>query len=327
MRMNAVLGLVAVVVLLGVAIAFSTKSTTTVSSGRMQLCATISPLADWVRDIAGEDADVHCLVDGSKDPHHFEPSPQDAVRVTSSRALFSIGLDLDEWADKIVKNAGNKSLQLFETGEWIKPRKLEFHAIEIHGTKPDAKNEKEEEAHHHSHDHGGDPHYWHDPKRAMVVVQHIADELSKLDPAHKAGYDARLKTCLAKLTALDERIDAIAKKIPAGKQIVTFHDAYGYIFERLHVNVAAVVQVSPGVEPTLKDCTEAIQAMRTIKQNVIFIEPSGSDLAIEKIAKELNITSKEILDPLDNESSPVGKNYFERMTHNLNVLEKTLGTN
>ena len=158
----------------------------------------------------------------------------------------------------------------------------------------------------------------------MTVAKHIADELSKLDPTHKEGYEKRLKECLERLTSLDERIEAVAKKIPAGTQIVTFHDAYGYLFERLHVNVAAVVQVSPGVEPSLKDCTEAIEAMRAIKQKVIFTEPAGSDRAIETIAKELKITRKEILDPLDNEFSPVGKDYFERMTHNISVLEKTL---
>ncbi len=326
MQMKGVLGTLVFALLLGAGIALFSKTsmTTTLSptsASRLQLCATISPLADWVREVAGEDADVYCLVNGSKDPHHFEPSPQDAVRVTTSRALFSIGLDLDEWADKLVQNSGRgEKLVLFETGEWITPRKLEFHEITIQGApKPGVK--VEDEHHHHG---NGDPHYWHDPKRAIVVVARVAAELSKIDPAHKIGYEQRAMKCGLKLTALDERIEAVAKKLPANKQIVTFHDAYGYLFERLHVNVAAVVQVSPGVEPSLKDCAEAIHAMRAIKQTVVFTEPAGSDLAIEKIGKELGIKRMEILDPLDNEASPVGKNYFERMTHNINTLEKTL---
>ncbi len=319
MRMGGVLAVVGVAVLLGAIIWLGSKSSIQPSPGRMQLCATISPLADWVREVAGEDADVHCLVDGSKDPHHFEPSPQDAVRVSASRAVFSVGLDLDEWADKLVANAGRgDKLVLFETGSWITPRKLEVHQIEIHGA-PKTDGTHDEEGHHHN---GGDPHYWHDPRRAITVVTHMADELIKLDPVHKSGYETRKENCLKKLAALDDRIELAAKKIPAGKQIVTFHDAYGYLFERLHVSVAAVVQVSPGVEPTLKDCTEAIHAMQEIKQNVVFTEPAGSDRAIETIAKALGITHTEILDPLDNEYSPVGKNYFERMTHNIETLEK-----
>lgn len=317
-RTISVLGIAAV---LGLAIGLFSHPASTTNAQRMQVCATISPLADWVREIGGDDVDVHCLVDGSKDPHHFEPSPQDAVRVTAARALFSIGLDLDEWADKLVQNSGRGgALVLFETGEWITPRKLVFHEIAIQGAaKPGA---KVEDAHHH---HGnGDPHYWHDPQRVMIVVKRIADELQKLDPAHKDGYEKRLTDCLLKLKLLDESIDRVAAKIPAGKQIVTFHDAYGYIFERLHVNVAAVVQVSPGVEPTLKDCAEAISVMRAIKQTVVFTEPSGSDSTIDKIKDELGIKRIEILDPLDNEFSPVGKNYFERMSHNINTLEKTL---
>jgi ABC-type Zn uptake system ZnuABC Zn-binding protein ZnuA len=96
-------------------------------------------------------------------------------------------LGLDEWADKLVQNSGRgDKLVLFETGEWITPRKLEFHEIAIRGeTKPNA---KPEEGHHHG---NGDPHYWHDPRRAMQVVARIAVELSKLDPAHKDAYDQR----------------------------------------------------------------------------------------------------------------------------------------
>ena len=92
----------------------------------------------------------------------------------------------------------------------------------------------------------------------------------------------------------------------------------------MHINVAAVVQVSPGVEPSLKDCAEALDAMRAINQRVVFKEPSGSDRAIETIAAELGITQIEILDPLDNVDSPVGKTYVERMKHNIETLEKAL---
>ncbi|HLX63450.1 MAG TPA: metal ABC transporter substrate-binding protein [Planctomycetota bacterium] len=328
MRIGSVAAVIAAAVLIGVAIWFASGRADAPSSGRLQLCATISPLADWVREVAGPDADVHCLVDGSKDPHHFEPTAQDALRISASRAVFAVGLGMDEWAETFVKNAerGDK-LVLFETGEWIEPRKLEVHEIEIGGAlrahEPRANEPRPQGSGHHHHG-SEDPHYWQDPRRAMTVVARIADELIKIDPAHKSGYESRRDACLQKLKALDTLVESAAALIPKNQQLVTFHDAYGYLFERLHIHIAAVVQVTPGVEPSLKDCAEAIHAMREIGQKVVFKEPAGSDRAIEVIAKDLGITQVEILDPLDNEISPVGKNYFERMKHNVLTVAKTL---
>ena len=313
MRMGSAFAAVVAAVAIGIGI-WSVSRPASAPSAKLQLCATVAPLADWLREVGGEDAEVHCLVDGSKDPHHFEPSPQDAQRVSSARAVFAVGLDLDPWVEPFVKNAGRgDKLVLFKTGDWITPRKFEHHEIEI-----GAHHEEE-------HQQGGpDPHYWQDPRRAMSVVSRMADELIKLDPTHTRNYASRRDACLDKLKALDELNESAAKLIPKDQRLVTFHDAYGYLFERLHVHIAAVVQVTPGVEPTLKDCTEALGAMRQIKQSVIFKEPSGSDRAIEIIARELGITKIEILDPLDNELSSVGKNYFERMKHNITILARTL---
>ena len=211
MRKRSVLVVVAAAILMGLGTCLMSKPVVVPAAG-LQLCATISPLADWLRAVAGPDADVHCLVDGSKDPHHFEPSPQDAVRVSTSRAVFSVGLNLDEWADKsLLRTPGAADqLVLFETGDWIEARKLQFRTIAVHGT-PIAGAAPGEEHHHHG---DGDPHYWNDPRRAMIVVRRMADELIKLDSAHKSGYEQRRDAYLKELDKLAAIIVVSAKMIP-----------------------------------------------------------------------------------------------------------------
>lgn len=301
----------------------------------LQICATISPLADWAREVGGGDARVYLLVDGYKDPHHFEPSVSDAVRVSASRALLASGLGLDPWAERLVERAGKgAALEYIDASQWIQPLKLTAREIEISPGSaektPDAqpvpravRDAADALRRAHGHIHGGDvdPHFWHDPRRAMQVVAHLVEEFGRFDPEHKEAYAARGEICLGKLKALDARVEAAAKKIPPGTRVVTFHDAYGYLFERLHVKVAAVVQTSPGVEPSLKDCSEALRVMREIKQPAIFKEPASSERAIEMIAREMRIERIALLDPLDNGASPVGRDYFERMEHNIATLE------
>ncbi len=286
------------------------------AKANMQVCATIAPLADWAREVAGDDIRVVLLVDGYKDPHHFEPVVIDAVRVSASRALLAAGLGLDPWAEKLVENAGKgAALEFIDAGAWVKARKLSARMIGAHVHAGGAGH-----SHKHDHDHGEDPHYWQDPRRAMEVVRRLGEEFGRLDPGRKDAYAKRAADYIAKLKELDEQTEAAARKIPPGTQAVVFHDAYGYLFERMGVKVAAVVQGSPGVEPSLRDCAEALRVMREIGQQVIFKEPSSSQRAIDMIAQDLKISRTAVLDPLDNGDSPVGKNYLERMAHNIRTV-------
>jgi ABC-type Zn uptake system ZnuABC Zn-binding protein ZnuA len=281
--------------------------------GGLTVCATISPLADWLKEIVGDDGTVVCLVSGGKDPHHFEPTARDAVAVGQSKAVFAVGLGLDPWAAKLADSGG--STKLVTVSDGMQAREFAPHEIHV-----GAESVQEAE-----HAHGGkDPHFWHDPRRAKIVVAKMAEKLAQADPGHAENFKRRAQACAAKLEALDGEIETLAKAIPNGAQVVTFHDAFGYLFERLHVNVAAVVEVSPGVEPSIRDCTEAVRALKAIGQRVVFREPGSSDRAIEILAQNAGITQIETLDPLDNDATVAGKDYFERMRHNLDVLKRVL---
>jgi zinc transport system substrate-binding protein len=315
---------VLIVVLAAVALlAFGTGSQRQTEAARgtqaMPVVATIFPLADWLREVGGEDVDVHCLVSGGSNPHHFEPTIRDAAAVGRARALFAVGLGLDEWAERLARNSERgAALAFFETGSWIQPRPFSKHDASAVPGGQRAQGVEVDLVEGHAHGQY-DPHYWLDPRRAATVVTRMAEELGKLDAPHAEAYLRRATTYVEKLNALDKEIAERAKSIPSGSQIVTFHDAYGYLLERLGITVAAVIQVSPGVEPSARDAAEAIRTMRQISQRVVFHEPMDSGVAARTIADELG-ASLEVLDPLDSEASSTGTSYLERMRRNVNVL-------
>jgi zinc transport system substrate-binding protein len=194
-------------------------------------------------------------------------------------------------------------------GEWVERRKLTCH--HDHG------GHDHDHAHHHHGD--DDPHVWLDPERAAKIVTRLGDEFARLDAAHAAGYKQRAQAYAAKLTELSGELTKLKGSLN-GKKVVTFHDAYGYLFERLGVEVVGVVQVAPGVEPSLRDVQEALKLMKSTGQKAAFAEP-GAENSAQTIAKELNLKVA-ILDPLETTSS--GKTYVERMKQNLKVLEEHL---
>ena len=290
------------------------------ASNKLQVVASIFPLADWLGEVGGDDVDVHLLVARNANPHHFEPQVQDAVRVSRARAFFAIGLGLDPWAARLAQNSGRGAeLAFFETGTWITPQHLDLAQDNVvlekgvYGAVHDANVPAQ-----------ADPHYWLDPQRAASVVRRMAQALAKLDPGHAAGYSSRAEAYAQKLKGLDEQIEAARKTIPPGQPVVTFHNAYGYLLERLGLKLAAVVQVSPGVEPNARDTVNAVRIMRQIGQGTVFREPLGSRDAAEVLARELN-GRVAVLDPMDTESGEFGITYLEREAHNIRLLAETFG--
>ncbi|HYF52162.1 MAG TPA: metal ABC transporter substrate-binding protein [Planctomycetota bacterium] len=288
----------------------SPQATTPETPKKLKVSATLFVLADWLRNIGGEHLDVVCLVAGSATPHHFEPGTHEAVAVSTSRALFAIGLEIDPWAAKLAKSAGN--VGYIETGAWITPRKFTFGSCCA---------EAHQAGHTHEHTEGGpDPHFWHDPSRVITVVEKLAAELARLDPDHASDYRKNGEHYVAKLGELNVEVARLATKVPADAKLVTFHDAYSYLFERVKITLAGVIQLTPGIEPSLRDMAASIRMMKEIKQKVVFKEPLQSDTAADRIAQEIG-ARVELLDPMDSEAGADLGGYIERFRGNLKRLE------
>jgi len=294
------------------------------ASQKLNVAATIFVLADWLKNVGGDHVDVYCLVSGANNPHHFDPTTQDAVQLSRSRAVFAIGLELDSWAAKLARSAGSQ-VELIEAGRWITPRTFTFGACCAAGDH-DGHGHDHEHAHSHDHKHepgGADPHFWHDPQRVITIVEKLAVELSRLDPAHAADYKTNADKYITRLKELDAEVVKAATLIPKNTRLVTFHDAYSYLFERLNITLAGVFQMTPGIEPSLRDVTEAVRMMKEVGQKTVFKEPLESATAADRVAQEVG-ARVELLDPMDSEAGAEFGGYIERFRGNLKRLTQAL---
>ena len=53
-----------------------------VAANRLTVVASIFPLYDFAKEVAGKDADVRLLLPAGVGPHTWEPKPSDIVRVS-----------------------------------------------------------------------------------------------------------------------------------------------------------------------------------------------------------------------------------------------------
>lgn len=125
------------------------------------------------------------------------------------------------------------------------------------------------------HVHGDiDPHLWHDIHNAAAYVRVIRDKLVEIDPEGADGYRQRAQNYLDILENTDAKVSALLKDIPENRrQLVTTHDAYGYLANAYGLKVAGFVAPHPGAEPSIKDRQRLAATLRDLDIPAVFLEP------------------------------------------------------
>lgn len=175
----------------------------------------------------------------------------------------------------------------------------------------------------HTHEHGDhhheiDPHIWLSPEIAMQMSKTIAYELSATYPEYADVIQQNLSDLLDKLSALQIYGENKLKDLSC-RDLITFHDGFGYFAESFHLNILTAVEEESGSEASAKMLVSLIGQVETNDLPAIFTEINGSTAAAEIIAAE---TGAKIYS-LDMAIS--GDDYFAAMYHNIDTIKEALG--
>ena len=266
------------------------------ADGRVLVAASIPPIADMVRQVGGERVEVLTLVPPGASPHTYELTPDQMRRLAKARVLFLNGVGLEFWADKAIAAAENPNLQVITLSEG-------------------------QEILQSSHNAAGNPHLWLSPRRAMAYVEHIRDALIAADPAGEAAYRANADAYLAQLQQLDADIRAAVAGFRS-REMVTFHAAWAYFIHDYGLHQAAVLESTPGREPSAAEVAQIVETIKATGAPAVFAEPQFSPQAAQVIADEAGVPVL-FLDSLG--GTPPRETYLELMRWNLEQLQKGLG--
>jgi zinc transport system substrate-binding protein len=162
-----------------------------------------------------------------------------------------------------------------------------------------------------------DPHVWLDPLRFAGAAERIGRALQ----AEAAG------------RALAQRLRQLHGELELGladcerRDLVTAHDAFGYLAERYGLDVIPITGVSPEAEPTPGDLEQVARLVRERGVTTVFVEPLLSADVGETVAREAGAETA-VLDPLESlgaEQLEQGEDYFSVMRANLAALREGLG--
>ena len=274
--------------------------------------ASFFPLYDFARQVGGADFQVKCLVPPGADPHEIEATPNAARDVADADLVLLLGLGMDGWVEKLAV-ADHKS-HVAHLGEGLASHKMGQGLLSELADESTRVNPEEI-----------DPHVWLDPVLAQEIVKRIATALAAVAPECRIAIEARRDAYLGELRKLDQEYKDAAAQFKQ-REVVTFHGAFGYLFSRYGLKVAGVIEEFPGKEPSAAYLRALVDAMRQLKQRVIFAEPELSDRAAKIIAQEVG-GRVERLDPCETIlSEDPNATYLERQRHNIQVLRDALGS-
>ena len=87
------------------------------AAARLKAVATFSILADFLREVGGEDVEVASLVGPDADVHSFQPTPREARLLASASLLVSNGLGFEGWLDRLAERVQGGELLLEEDAD------------------------------------------------------------------------------------------------------------------------------------------------------------------------------------------------------------------
>jgi len=291
------------------------------SNDRTHVAVSIFPIYDLVRRVAGPDADVTLLLQPGRNEHSFDPTPKDIETVARSKLGVMVGLGLDPWMEKLMKESAPNA-RILKVGDRVPTLTIKDDPI-------GADDHDHDDDHGHGHGHGHDshegkgaqdPHVWMDPQRAQLIVRAIAEELARVDAAHALAYRQRAAELDNVLSELDKEVEERLKSLKR-RDFVTFHGSFGYFAERYRLNILAVIEPFPGSQPTGEYVSKVLAVIQDKQVPALFSEPQLDPRPAKVLAEEAKIPLG-VLDPVG--GGPETDSYEKMIRFDVAQLEKHL---
>lgn len=290
---------------------------------KLQVVASIFPIADMARQIGGNDVEVTTIIPPGASPHTFEMKPSLVKAFGEARVFFMVGAGLEFWADQLIRSSGRK----------IKPVVLSdgmtlIQAADLHHGESEKKASRDSKQSGHAghvqahHFHTGNPHVWLDPHLAKTMATRIQKALAIADPARAPAYETRYKAYLDQLDALDSAISDAVKQFKI-REVVSFHSSWDYFIARYGLSLAGVIEKTPGRNPTPREIAGIVSRIKSFGIRAVFAEPQFSPKVADVIAGEAGVKVL-ILDPLGGETLAGRNTYIDLMSYNLQIMKEAM---
>lgn len=276
-----------------------------------RIVATVGMVADIVRQVAGDKAEVVELIGTGVDPHLYKPTRNDIAALQQADVIFYSGLMLEgKLTDALVRVAsgGKKVVAVTEKLEekfLLEPPEFAGHA---------------------------DPHVWMDVAAWSKAVDVVARALADYDAANGAFYADQAKRYQAELAKLDDYVKKVIASIPKQRRaLVTAHDAFNYFGRAYGIEVRGIQGISTESEAGLEDINRLVRFIVERDVPAVFVETSVAEKNVRALIEGAAAKGKTVAiggtlfsDAMGGPGTYEGT-YIGMIDHNATTIARSLG--
>lgn len=282
-----------------VASACGASPTAGAETERLTVTASFYPLQYIAVRIGGDRVEVTSLTKPGAEPHDLELTPQDVAGLSDASLVVYLK-GFQPAVDTAVRGeAGNRGFDVSAAA-----------ALDLTYTPIEQGQQVDDESG------ATDPHFWLDPRRLSAVAVALADRMTRADPSAATQFTANLAALRADLATLDAEFRTGLANC-ANPDLVTSHNAFGYLAQRYGLTQVGITGLTPEAEPQAGALADVTAFVRANRVRTIYYETLVSPAVADTVAAETGART-EVLDPIEglNDRSQ-GSDYLAVMRSNL----------
>ncbi len=268
------------------------------ADGKIAIVAAENFYGGVAQQIGGDSVSVTSILKNrDQDPHLFETSPSVVRDVAAAQVVIQNGANYDSWMEGLLKVTPKPGRVLIMVADLL-------------------------------HKNAGDnPHLWYDPATMPAVAKAVAQALKAADPAQADNYEARLKSFLASLQPLDDKITSIRSRY-GGLPVTATEPVFGYMAASLGLTMLDQkfqLAVMNDTQPSASDVAAFEQDLKMHKVRVLFYNKQVSDNMVQRLVGIAHQSDVPVVGVT--ETAPAGLSYQDWMLTQLEATEKALAGN
>ena len=259
-------------------------ATSSYAAEKFKVVTTFTVIADMVKNVAGDAAEVTSITKPGAEIHEYQPTPGDIKRAQGAQLIMANGLNLERWFERFYQHLDGVPEVIVSDG--VKPIGI---GEGPYNGKPN-------------------PHAWMSPDNALIYVDNIRDALVKYDPAHAETYRQNAAAYKQKITAALDPLRQQIADIPEDKRwMVTSEGAFSYLARDLGMKELYLWPVNADQQGTPQQVRKVIDQVKKNAIPAVFSESTVSDKPARQVARETGAHYGGVLyvDSLSNAQGPV----------------------
>ncbi len=277
----------------------------------IRIVVTVAMVADIVRAVVGDRAEVVGLIGEGVDPHLYAPTRGDVQQLLSADVIFYVGLLLEGRLSDLLDDISDTK-PIFAVTTLIDSSYL-YYPDNYGGENPD-------------------PHVWMDVSAWGLATKAVAEAMVEVDDDNAMFYRENANRYRLRLNELDEYARSVIATIPEGRRaLITAHDAFNYFGRAYDIDVYGIQGISTASEAGLSDLRRIVDLLVERDIASVFVETSVSDKNVRALIEgaqarghRVEVGGSIFSDAMGTAGTYRGT-YIGMIDHNATVIANALG--